>query len=54
MNGTPFLASFFAHTLRVNIFKEHFDLSEAELRDPLNDKILNKMEMIANVIIKKK
>ena len=49
MNGTPFMASYFAHSLRVNLFKEHFELSEKELQDPLNQKALNKMELIANV-----
>ncbi|KRW98761.1 Phox homologous domain [Pseudocohnilembus persalinus] len=43
MAGKPFKGSQFAHTLRVNIFKEHFGLSEEELIDPICDKLDKKI-----------
>lgn len=48
MDGQFFKASKFAHTLRLNIFMEHFGLSEEELMDPLNEKVGNKMRKNAS------
>jgi phospholipase D1/2 len=40
MDGSPYKAGEFSHSLRTNIFQEHFGLSYDEVKDPLSDKFL--------------
>jgi phospholipase D1/2 len=49
MEGKDFPAAEFAHTLRLEIFKEHFGLSEPELIDPLSEEMHNLINLHAKV-----
>ena len=40
MNGVSYLAGEFSHSLRTNIFQEHFGLTFEEVKDPLDDNFL--------------
>eukprot|EP00828_Plagiopyla_frontata_P004892 TRINITY_DN11876_c0_g1_i1.p3 TRINITY_DN11876_c0_g1~~TRINITY_DN11876_c0_g1_i1.p3 ORF type:complete len:125 (-),score=15.77 TRINITY_DN11876_c0_g1_i1:162-536(-) len=44
MNGFSQQVSYFAYTLRVSLFQEHFALSEEEVVDPLSDKLLHEIQ----------
>ena len=42
----------FSHSLRKNLFMEHFGLNDFEVQDPLNENLLKKITQIAKVFIK--
>ena len=49
MDGEEYEAAEFAHTLRMDIWKEIFGLSEKELLDPLSDDLWFEMQKITSV-----
>lgn len=49
MNGKEYAVGEFAHTLRANIFSEHFGLNYEEVQDPLNLDFLKKIEQNSKV-----
>jgi hypothetical protein len=40
MNDKLFYGGEFAHSLRCNLYMEHFDMTFEEVQDPLNKKLL--------------
>jgi hypothetical protein len=51
MAGTDFRAAEFAHTLRTNLFAEHFGLKESEVQDPLDDDMWDTIKRNSKVIV---
>lgn len=49
MGGKDIEVSEFGHSLRVNLFQEHFGLSEDEVSDPLDANFLRKIDENAKV-----
>lgn len=43
MNGIGYMAGEFSHSLRTNIFQEHFGLEYEQVSDPLSDNFLDKI-----------
>lgn len=52
IDGGDELVGEFAHTLRKQLYKEHLDLKDEEVEDPLCDDLHIKMKEIARVIRK--
>eukprot|EP01016_Furgasonia_blochmanni_P054772 TRINITY_DN9067_c0_g1_i3.p1 TRINITY_DN9067_c0_g1~~TRINITY_DN9067_c0_g1_i3.p1 ORF type:complete len:270 (+),score=60.57 TRINITY_DN9067_c0_g1_i3:109-810(+) len=48
MNGDNYAAAEFAHSLRVNLFMEHFGLAESALADPLSDELWKSIKDITH------
>jgi len=51
MNGQPFAAPRFAHTLRTHLYQEHFGLPYEAVKDPLDDELLEAMAVRSKVFI---
>ncbi len=51
MDGVDFKATEFAHTLRTNLFSEHFGLKESEVQDPLDQDMWETIKKNTKVII---
>ena len=51
MHGIDYLAGEFSHSLRTNIFQEHFGLSYNQVNDPLDEEFLKTIDENTKVII---
>ena len=49
MNGKEVMVGRFAHTLRVDLYKEHLNFQTEEVEDPLNPDLNERMDAIAKV-----
>ena len=49
MNGTPFTVAYFAQTLRMSCWSNIFAMSQEEVRDPLSDKLWEKIYSLTEV-----
>lgn len=50
MNGSPCKAGEFSHSLRTNIFMEHFGLTYDQVKDPLDEEFLKTIATNTEVI----
>lgn len=51
MNSNSYMAGEFSHSLRTNIFQEHFGLSYEAVKDPLSDDFLETIYKNTEVFI---
>jgi len=49
MNGKEVMVGKFAHTLRVNLYKEHLNFQDEEVEDPLDPALNERMDAIAKI-----